>query len=134
MDCHGRPACSQRILPTLRKVDLESRLCQFVTVHRQRSAVARPNISRLQVKAVLVEGTDNFAGTIDIGLTQVCTAVWALRIEDVECIANPENSQALLPSSEFFDFAFRDRLEDFFLAAAKLEGVHGELRWVFSKN
>jgi hypothetical protein len=81
-----------------------------------------------------VEGTDNFACPIDIGLTQVCTAVWALRIEDVECVANPEDSQALLPSSEFFDFAFRDRLEDFFLAAAKLKGVHGELRWVFSKN
>lgn len=128
MDCHGRPACSQWSLPALRKVDLQSRLGQFVTVHRQRSAVARPNISRLQVKAVLVEGTDNFAGTIDIGLTQVCTAVWALRIEDVECVANPENSQALLPSSEFFDFAFRDRLEDFFLATAKLEAVHGELR------
>jgi hypothetical protein len=42
--------------------------------------------------------------------------------------ANPENGQALLPSSEFFDFAFRERLEDFFLAAAKLEGIHGELR------
>ena len=127
MDCHGRPACSQWSLPTLGKVDLQSRLSQFVTVHRQRSAVARPNISRLKVKAVLVEGTDNFACTIDIGLTKVCTAVRALCIEDVECVSNPENSQALLPSSEFFDFTFRDRLEDFFLAAAKLKAVHGEL-------
>ena len=110
MDCHGRPACSQWSLPTLGKVDLQSRLSQFVTVHRQRSAVARPNISRLQVKAVLVEGTDNFACTIDIGLTKVCTAVRALCIEDVECVSNPENSQALLPSSEFFDFTFRGSL------------------------
>ena len=59
--------------------------------------------------------------------------MWALCIEDMACIANPENSQALLPSSEFFDFAFGERLEDFFLVAAKLKGVHGELRWVFSK-
>jgi hypothetical protein len=52
----------------------------------------------------------------------------------MECIANPKYCQSLLPSSHFFDFAFGKRLEDFFLAAAKLEGVHGELRWLFSKN
>jgi hypothetical protein len=46
----------------------------------------------------------------------------------MECIANPKYRQSLLPSSQFFDFAFGERLEDFFLAAAKLEGIHGELR------
>jgi hypothetical protein len=81
-----------------------------------------------------VKGADNLTGTIDIGLTKVCTAVRALSIEDMECIANPKYCQSLLPSSHFFDFAFGKRLEDFFLAAAKLEGVHGELRWLFSKN
>jgi hypothetical protein len=43
----------------------------------------------------------------------------------MEDIANPEYRQSLLPSSEFFDLAFGDGLENFFFAAAKLEGVHG---------
>jgi hypothetical protein len=79
-----------------------------------------------------VEGTDNLSNPIDIGLTKVCTTVRALCIKDVAGFANPEDCQAPLPSSELFYFAFRECLEDFLLAAAKLKGVHGELRCVFS--
>jgi hypothetical protein len=39
--------------------------------------------------------------------------------------ANPKYRQSLISRCQFFDFAFGDGLEDFFFAAAKLEGVHG---------
>jgi hypothetical protein len=40
-------------------------------------------------------------------------------------VANPKYRQSLFSRCQFFDFAFGDGLEDFFFAAAKLEGVHG---------
>jgi hypothetical protein len=43
----------------------------------------------------------------------------------MEDVTNPEYRQALLSGRQFFDFAFGDGQEDFFFAAAKLEGVHG---------
>jgi hypothetical protein len=51
--------------------------------------------------------------------------VGTLRIENMEDVANPEYCQSLLSGRQFFDLAFGNGLEDFFFAAAKLEGVHG---------
>ena len=48
-----------------------------------------------------------------------------LGIKHMDELPNAQDSQALLARSQFFDFAFGDGLEDFFFAAAKLEGVHG---------
>jgi hypothetical protein len=49
-----------------------------------------------------VEGTDKLSGTIDIGLTKVSTAVRALCIEDMECIANPKLLPIASPQQPFF--------------------------------
>jgi hypothetical protein len=43
----------------------------------------------------------------------------------MEDVANPEYRQALLSRRQFFDLAFGNGQENFFFAAAKLEGVHG---------
>jgi hypothetical protein len=51
--------------------------------------------------------------------------MWTLGIKHMEEFPNAQDGKAVLPSSQFFDFAFRDGLEDIFFAAAKLEGMHG---------
>jgi len=51
--------------------------------------------------------------------------MWTLGIKHMEELPNAQDGKALLPSSQFFDFAFRDGLEDIFFAADKLEGMHG---------
>ena len=48
-----------------------------------------------------------------------------LGVKHMDELPNAQDRQALLPCSQFFDFAFGDGLEYVFFAAAKLESMHG---------